>query len=213
MLQKNDEHPNYTKEKQGEFFSEFEAPSIKKRSYFFRQEIALGKKIMLNLSYENLILFFIVFIMLLVIFFSLGVEKGRRIALKTEQTIIDRGVQKVIEKKAPAEEKKVETITSKIDKTKEVESTKTNKTTEEKITEVSLKPYTIQVIAFKKAEYAEKEMERLKNEGYDVFMIPSNEWIQVCVGKYANKEESKKDFDILKKKYPTCYIRKIEKER
>jgi cell division septation protein DedD len=151
--------------------------------------------------------------MLLVVFFSLGVEKGRRIALKTGRAIIDRGVQKVIEKKTPAEEKKVETVAFKTDEIKETESIKTNKTTEEKTTEVSLKPYTIQVIAFKKEEYVKKETERLKNEGYDVFIIPSNEWIQVCVGKYANKEESKKDFDILKKKYPTCYIRKIEKER
>jgi len=214
MLQKNGEYqPSYAKEKQGELFAEFETLSTKKRSYFFRQEMTLEKKIILNLSYENLILFFIVFIMLLVIFFSLGVEKGRRSALRTGQIIVDKSAPNVIEKKMPIEEKKVEIVTSETVQMKEAEGTKTSKATDEKVTEVSGKYYTIQIIACKKEEYAKKEIERLKNEGYDAFIIPFNDWMQICVGKYASIEESKKDLDILKKRYPTGYIRKIEKKR
>lgn len=208
--QKDNEHPNYASDKQGELFSEFEAPNAKKPGLFLRQDIALGKKIILKFSYENLVLFFIVFIMLLVVFFSLGVEKGKRIVSHREIARIDRAVDKVVKRPTKVEEGKSKTFITPveidIDKFKDVKLG----TTIEKAADVPEKPYTIQVIAFKKEENAKKEVEQLKSKGYDVFMIPSSEWIQVCIGRYTNKEESKKDFDILKKKYPTCYLRKIE---
>ena len=64
-----------TKEKQSEFFSEFPTADTAGSS---RPLAGPGRKVALQLSHENTILIFIIFIMLLVIFFALGVERGKR---------------------------------------------------------------------------------------------------------------------------------------
>ena len=186
MGQKSEEHIHYTREEQGELFTEFQATKAKKPAHPLRRGMVFGKKFAFNLSYENIVLLFIAFIMLLVVFFSLGVEKGKRIILHT--------------KISPAETPQI---------IEEPEIVETDEITEKKLPEPSLKPYTIQVVAFKKEEKARQATERLKNDGYKAFVIPSKEWLQVCVGRYINKEESKKDFADLKKMYPTSYFRKI----
>lgn len=209
MNPKGDEHKIFTRDGQGELFSEFETEKTKKPGYLFRRDIELGKKITLNLSYENLLLFAIVFIMLLVVFFSLGVEKGKRVAVthvKVEAYSRLHGLAEE-ERLADAEGKVTAPV---IDKSDVPKVAKTIETAEEKEGDVSAKKYTVQVIAFKNAENAEKEMRRLKNEGYEAFIIPSKEWLQVCVGRYGNMEQSKADFEVLKKRYPSCYFRKIE---
>lgn len=210
MRRKGGEGLRYAKEKQGELFTEFRASSTRKPGYLFKPDITLGKKIMFNLSYENLILFFIVFIMLLVVFFALGVEKGKRIGLQNNKAAIARRVHKASEKETLAAKKGNETIATEIDESVKFKIVENSKTIEKEEVIVSAQLYTIQVIAFKKEKKAKKEMQRLEKEGHKVFAIPSEEWIQVCVGRYTNKEEYKKDLTVLKKRYPTCYVRKIE---
>ena len=213
MKEKGAEYPSpsYRREKQGELFAELEVSHKRKAGQFFRQELALGKKITIRLSYENLILLFIVFIMLLVVFFSLGVEKGKRAYPQNAGTIITGRVHKMINK-AGAKGEKSEIVSSDTNISDKYEIIEADKTAEKKAIESPVKPYTIQVIAFKKEKdiKVEIEMEYLKKQGYEVFTIPSNEWLQICVGKYANIKDSQKDLDILKKRYPTCYVRKID---
>ena len=196
MTQVGDEHTGYTREEQSELFAEFQTSKPEKPSYSFRKGMVFGKKFTLNLSYENIVLLVIVLIMLLVIFFSLGVEKGKRI--NTVET--GREIEEELVFEIP-EVKEMEII---IEEAKVIE---------EKVIEVVQKPrpYTIQVIAFKNEKKANKEIALLKNKGYETFIISSNEWLQVCVGQYANREELYKDFDALKNNYPTCYVRKIRK--
>ena len=210
MSPKSDEHKSYAREKQGELFTEFETQKTKKPGYFFRRDIALGKKITLNLSYENLLLFIIVFIMLLVVFFSLGVEKGKRATVKHVKAEAYTRLHGLTEKEEVVEEEKSEVIASAIDKNEGSLAIETGEMTEKKESDVLVKMYTIQLIALKSEKNTEREMRHLKDEGYEVFIIPSKEWLQVCVGRYANKEESKADFEILKSRYPSCYFRKIE---
>ena len=80
-MTKENDNINYSKAGQGELFSEFQASGSNKFAHF-KKEMALGKKMVLSISYENLVLFFIVLIMLIVVFFSLGVEKGKRTAIR-----------------------------------------------------------------------------------------------------------------------------------
>lgn len=212
MRRKSDERPSYSRGKQGELFAEFPAARTKKTGHFFRQDIAFGKKITLNLSYENLVLFFIIFIMLLVVSFSLGVEKGRGLIVGNDKVRTTGHIHKAVAKKAPATEEKNEIILSEKGGSNMPEIVVSSEIIENKIIEASTKPYTIQVIAFKKEDRrVEIEIERLKKEGYEVFIMPSKEWAQVCVGRYANKKSSTEDLGILRKRYPTCYIRKINK--
>jgi len=215
MRRKSDEHLSYIKEKQGEFFADFQTLSPKKPKYFSRQDIAIGKKVIFNLSYENLVLFSIIFIMLLVVFFSLGVEKGKRIALQGNKDKTARYVDNIIEKKPlsekiPNEKRKDETAVLEKGESNELEiEKKSNAIYEGGMADASIKPYTIQVVAFKNVENAKKEIQRLKREGYDAFLIPSKEWTQVCVGRYITREETKKDLDSLKKMYLASYVRKV----
>lgn len=191
MRQKREDRPGNVKEKQGEFFGGFQASRPKKAGHSFRKDMMFGKKVVLNLSYENVVLLFIAFIMLLVIFFSLGVEKG--------------------EKEMPVAPNKSDDIIVDIGEIEEIAALQNIQVGEKKMIDVSPKPYTIQVASFKKEQDAEKVTGHLKNEGHEAFVISSNDWLQICVGRYKNKEESEKDLEILQKRYPTCYFRRIEK--
>ena len=76
---------NNIQEGQGELFPEFQGAGHSKFAHL-KKEMALGKKMVLSISYENLVLFFIILIMLIVVFFSLGVERGKRAAIKWATT-------------------------------------------------------------------------------------------------------------------------------
>ena len=225
MYKKKEQTVRPSKEKQSEFFAEFQASGIKKPAYFFRQDFLIRKKINLNISYENFVLMFIVFIMLLVIFFSLGVERGKRITrfsgsatalnvLSTPDS--DRETTDVVVKeyKDYTSNENVFSNDKNVSSNIVTGTAKTENVTEEvgKETTLSRGLYTIQVIAFKKEENAKKEIVRLEGEGYEVFAIPSpsREWTQVCVGRYPSKDDSKDDLEALQKRYPSSYIRKIQ---
>ena len=207
MRRKGEEDINYAKERQGELFSEFETVSAKGPQYALRRNITLGKKIAINLSYENAVLLFIAFIMLAVVIFSLGVEKGKRAAAKVTAAAKETPAAPVAE--APARIKEAEKITP--GAPEKAEKTENKKPAPPPAKEEAAdRPYTIQIVALKDKAAAEREMARLKKEGYDAFIIPSDKWIQICVGRYANKKDSEKDFKELKNKYPSCYFRKIK---
>jgi hypothetical protein len=208
MRQKDGERKKSDGGRQTELFSEFQSPSAKKPRHFLRQDIALRKKIILNLSYENLVLSSIAFIMLLVVFFSLGVEKGKKVAQRDAATAADIISRPIVEK-VSVEEEASETLAPETGES-EPEIAKIKDSAEVAEAEGYVKPYTLQVIAFKQKSKADREVERLKKEGYDASIITSGDWLQVCVGKYADKVEAKGDIDSLKKKYPTCYFRRIE---
>lgn len=70
------------------------------------------------------------------------------------------------------------------------------------------KPYTIQLITYKKKDQAEQEMVSLKKKGYYSSIISSGDYYQVCVGQYANKEEALRDLKLFGAKYKDCFLRR-----
>jgi len=72
---------SYNKEEQKELFPEFKS-SGRRRFEYFKKDLTLGKKMILSISWENLVLSAIILIMLLALFFSLGVEKGKAKAVQ-----------------------------------------------------------------------------------------------------------------------------------
>ncbi len=211
MKHKKKEHLLSGREKQGELFAEYEVSSFKKPTHLIKRDMAFGKKMILRFSYENVVLLFIVFIMLAVLFFSLGVERGKRMA-KQGSGWPRKPSANIVPQNAD-EEKRFDCIEQPIAETYQDTLKETVEETERHIQNISVqtvKPYTIQVISFKKEANVEREMERLKKDGYEVFTIPAREWFQICVGRYANKKDSEKDLNALKKRYPTCYVRRID---
>ena len=110
---------NNIQEGQGELFPEFQGARRNKFAHL-KKEMALGKKMVLSISYENLVLFFIILIMLIVVFFSLGVERGKRAAIKWATT-----------------------HANKINKQEQVLPKVETKSTQSKTTNTSLKPYAV----------------------------------------------------------------------
>jgi len=216
-----------SEEKQGEFFSDSFGNETKRPYYFFRQDFLRRKKLTLSITYENLILVFIGSVMLFVICFSLGTEKGRRTALhQYKRPIIKKNGAELRKREMKTEAEgwaeegrdinvyreyaeKV-SIESKEKKSQESETGDGQAEAKEK-EPIASKPYTIQVVAFKRKDNAEDEAGKLKGEGYDTFTLPSKsgQWIQVCVGRFVSKKESEGMLEELSKRYPGSYVRKV----
>jgi len=73
--------------------------------------------------------------------------------------------------------------------------------------DISVKPYTIQLVTHRKKEFAETEMNALRSAGFISTIIPSGEYFQVCVGQYASREEAKKDLARFATKHKDCFLR------
>ena len=70
------------------------------------------------------------------------------------------------------------------------------------------KPYTIQLIAYKKRELADQEAAALRRSGYVSSIVPSGDYYQVCVGQYTNMEEAKKDLKWFGARYKDRFLRR-----
>ena len=70
------------------------------------------------------------------------------------------------------------------------------------------RPYSIQLVTYKKKEYAEKEMKTLRRSGFFSTIIPSGDYYQVCVGQYASNNEARRDLAYFRVKYKDCYLRR-----
>jgi len=191
------------KEEQHEFFEEFKKP--KRGMEKLRERYIPTKRLFVTVSIENLVLFSIMIILAAVLSFSLGVERGRRII----------GKHVVI----PAIE--VSATNSEPDAPLTNEESKGAVFEEPALTTIAqeaevfssggaILKYTIQTIAFRKEEVARREKEALEGEGFSVFIIPGNNFFQVCVGRYSTTEKAKADLPRLKEKYDDCFVRDIE---
>lgn len=141
----------------------------------------------ITVSYENIILLAIGFIMSCVIFFSLGVERGRNDIGHVRQEPIQ--VRRIEEK--PQVEKAIvdkEVVQKKRDAGK----------------------YAIQLASFKKIEAAERELGILKKEGYNADIKKSGDYYQLYIGGFGEKKEVEKILKELKKRYTDSYIKNLQ---
>lgn len=172
------------KDEQVEFFDDLAGRAKKPKK---RRFACLGK-IALSLSYESLMILCIGLIMLLIVCYSLGVERGRQLArLKSEGVI------------TAQEQEKPKTTTPKPKKRVRVEVARAK-------AEVKTSPY-IQVATFRTDKYANIEIRRLKGKGYQPFLLTKGNFREVCVGGYSNKDEAREALKQLRKLYADCILR------
>lgn len=71
--------------------------------------------------------------------------------------------------------------------------------------------YTVQLVTYDNKELAEKELNRLKSQGYQGFIIPSGRFFQVCANYFDSKSTARPKLDQLKQtgRYPDAYIRPV----
>lgn len=175
---------------QKELFDEF-TPSQKRRQP--RNAFNPKPKKVFTLFFEHLVLVSIGVIMIAVVAFSLGVEKGKRIA-KKEGYDISVSVNGVNEKASSKEVEHVEAAPVEVIEKPQVQLPER---------------YTIQVASFVKKEIADKEASLLKAQGFDGFVLEKGKYSILCIGRFASRDNASKEQKLLRKKYSDCLIRKI----
>ncbi len=70
------------------------------------------------------------------------------------------------------------------------------------------KPYTLQLITYKKRDLAEGEAGELRRRGFQAFVAPSGAYFLVCSGQYGSKEEAARDQQALRARYKDCFLRR-----
>ncbi|MFC1631783.1 SPOR domain-containing protein [Candidatus Omnitrophota bacterium] len=178
---------NDLSDQQAEFFENFPNSTHKQH----KKRFTLGK-VNLSCSYENLIIVSIGLIMTLLVCYSLGVEKGKRLAQAKDLLIPE-----VAEQTKPAVEHKT-TEPKKVKPKVKVAQAK------EKINQDL--PY-IQVASFRTDKYAQKEMQRLKEKGFSAYALDWGTYKVVCVGGYDNKNQANLALKQLKTMYADCILR------
>ncbi|MCK4882304.1 MAG: SPOR domain-containing protein [Candidatus Omnitrophica bacterium] len=171
----------------------------------------------LTLSLENIIVLCIIFVMVLVLFFSFGVERGKKIALlvpaKDEGGIVQTVKEDVVSETVQTvpQVEREERVVFPVSLPEEIrEETEPAFRPPLEKTEEQENLFTIQVASFKLEKNAKKEADRLKGIGHDdTFVVPKGSYSIVCVGKFVRRNEAKKFSSKLKKRYNDCLVRRL----
>lgn len=158
---------------------------------------------LVHLNIEQAIMISVIVLMVIVLSFSLGVEKGKRIdnVLNNQNTLISE-VQLPTRPVVKEVKQEVETkheILQKIEPRDKVIRQQPRETNE----------YTIQVASFKKRSSVDEEAKSLQKKGYEVVILPKGNYIILCVGKFSKKEEATSFLGKLRKQYKDCLIREL----
>ena len=177
----------------------------------------------ITLTFDNIAVLAIALLMLMVLSFSLGVEKGKRLARlsqpmspsvkpTTVTTPSAKGVEPVHTQTPPVLTKPVNenhpvsvpvtTVSTTVTTEKVVPIVQTALSTREDF-------YTVQVASFKQEKYARQEAMSLKQKGYEIFVIPKGQHSIVCVGRFAKKNEAMVMSGKLRKYYKDCVVRNL----
>ncbi|MFC1645612.1 SPOR domain-containing protein [Candidatus Omnitrophota bacterium] len=140
-------------------------------------------------------------IIVVIISFALGVERGKILSKKKVST-------RVLADREPAKiNKEVATKNDKIQKVP-LDNKKLEK--KEESDKIQHSGYIIQVASYKKnSSYIDREIAKLKRNGYDTITISGNKYMGICAGKFSNKKEAQKYLKQLQRTYKDCFIRKI----
>lgn len=143
--------------------------------------------------YEKTVLIIISFIVSGVISFSLGVERGKKIANLKLNSHFDMATKIQPPKIQPPEDNQ------KIIPAQNYPSSP----------ELAAQNYTIQVATYKKKTHAHQEASVLRKKGFSTTVMSKGVHIIVCVGNFSDKETAKSLLTQLKKRYHDCFIRRL----
>ena len=167
-------------------------------------EPKVNSRHMFILPLDKLILLSVALVLLFILSFSIGVERGKKIAsidLKISKTDIN-GIEDISQALPPA---KIE-----IKKVQESVELKEQAIQEAaKPEEKDIKRYNIQVASFYKEITANRAVKQLEAEGYPAFISKKGKFVVVYVGEFDNESKAKKILQSLKKQYKDCILRRL----
>ncbi|MEW5895251.1 MAG: SPOR domain-containing protein [Candidatus Omnitrophota bacterium] len=168
-----------------------------------------------HLSLENIIILCVFIIMIGIVAFSLGVEKGRNIRKKIfsktpenfAQTPLVASVTVPAAFEVKSESHDSQQVTKEEAQTGMPALSEPEKSVDKKDTLAKI--HTIQVASFKEKGRAQREADDLIKAGYEAFIAGKGSYYIVCVGRFADSNQAKSVYRGLKKKYSDCYIRSL----
>lgn len=207
---------------QGELFREdgsFQPAIEGKHSFLSQYRVTLGL--------DKVLLLALAMIFIFTLSFSFGVEKGKRSMEQKMQSLIPAHVQtfgtdgvsndsrEIVEAEAtitlnPSDNTQLKIAKGSI-QLNNVSVAQPNDVRPSKSELKKLGRFTVQLVTYDNQGLAEKEIARLKEKGYEGFVIPSGRFYQVCANYFDNKSQARTDLETLKGsgRYPGAYIRPV----
>ena len=174
----------------------------------------------MSLSLENLVIFSIVAIMVVIFSFSLGIERGKGVAFTTvEDSVPDvrpamtasSGSEKADKVPGKTEAKELKADTQKMKPaTTASKAVAKAKPAAAATAKSGSGAYTLQVASYKGIKSAQREADRLKQKGFDnVYVLPKGTYTIVCVGHFQNKEDASDVKRQLNNRYQGSVVRRL----
>lgn len=152
-----------------------------------------GSRPKVILPQDTLILLGVIAILLFTISFSMGVERGKKVAFNAGEA-----------------REELESLT-RSENTTIIRNENRNAETPSKAADRDggdRNSYHVQVASFKKENSAHKEVERLESNGYPVVVMKKGDYVVIYVGGFENEREARSNFKDLKKRYKDCIFKK-----
>jgi cell division septation protein DedD len=167
----------------------------------------------ISLSAEKLVFVSIGIIMLLVVFFALGVERGKAIVSRSAETapatvqVSKLNVSGNVPAQSSSQIKVVNTAINITPKEKVAVAVIKAATVSAQSLPDKSKPYTIVAASFSKEVFANQEVARLKAGGLEAFVMKSDPYYLACVGAFANKDGAKTKLNKVRQIHKDAYVR------
>ncbi len=169
----------------------------------------------LTLSFENIIVLCIIFVMSLVLIYSLGVERGKKIVKASDAPLAEsKALAKVATQETqgvllPGEPVETDEVIQIETEAEVPEGFKPSPEENLIVDTTDKKFFTIQVASFKLEKNAQKEADKLKEIGYDIYVVPKGSYSIVCVGKFIERNQAIEFSGKLRNKYNDCLVRRL----
>jgi len=159
-------------------------------------------------SYEKIIILSFCFIITGIISFSIGVEKGKRVALNRQDARFD-----VANNVQPASKKLA--LTQELIRTqnntplKQTQAPVPATQSENVKLQAKTGKYAIQLASYQSKVLAQKEADSLKKRGLMPFFFSKKGYTVLCVGGFTSKNSAQQMLTELKKKYHDGFVRRL----
>lgn len=213
------EEYNNNNEPQGELFNEIYKENLSPHGSSNKYD---GKR-PFRISFDKFLLLLIVLIIIGTVAYIVGFRHGknadpirselvsteRYIVIDDEDDIIDE--MREDSRDVPTREEEVSDTAD--EKTPEVSDPIVASPGEDFLVDDAHKNWTIQLVTYTSEKYAINEMDRLRENGYEPFLIPSGKFYQVCVNRFSTKEEANKLLQVFKSgsRYRDAFLRHIKR--
>jgi septal ring-binding cell division protein DamX len=162
-----------------------------KQLKFFDVEKEKPRRHYFIIPLDTFILSLALIVLLIIISFGLGVERGRKSVIPYYNSGKD--TEKVLMLH------KSQLVSSEIEKDKKGEKAKNTST----------KKYVIQVATYKNENIAKREKKLLEKKGLPTIISQKGNYVVIYVGEYPTRKEAESKLKSLRSRYRDCFVRRL----